>query len=843
MITCNVDGTSPLAACLLAMLLLSAAGCGPATSPFPVDGGAKETSEELDAPRVADSSPAGDQADGVGPREIDPGTELPIGDLCESIDHYDAWCFATCLGETELGHYSPVECGYDCCSGYSHCELYKKETCPPGEVCILAEDEWADDECGVPTPECPAGVPGEVAWTFQADAEIRGMPAVDEDGTLYFGTLAATVYAVDCHGDELWTWTKPCTDWDCPQAIEGAATLDGGGGLYLADDIMVPNYLFFLETSGDPLWIWENSLVYGTMDASPTLGPDHVVWVAGHGMSGYSGGLGMIAAVDGQGVALPGFPMGTDRVLASPVVTGNRLVFAETNGDVNVSAVTPGAEVLWTTAVTPGGWKGHPGSLAVDPEGMIVAAAVTDMGGDMQPILVLMRLHHATGEVLWQVALPVGDTRPVGAPVIRDAAFGFEVAASLADGTTVLANPYSGGVMVQTLLDAVDSYGNDVILGGPAWGADGALYVPRTAPMEPSSGPAVVRIEPGSPIDVSTWIVGEPHEKITSSLQLAPGGMIYFGTSSGRLVAWRSPATGPEPGASWPTAHHDPFNTGRADTGCVPCSPDCEGRECGDDGCGGSCGECDDSLFCEWPGMCVNGDPPQCFGKMCGPDSMGGSCGSCPTDWLCDMVGHCHPPDGACEGVAPTGGMCHGGWLGHCDDGEMNWSHCKYDGCVVQEAGPAICQPVPCLPDCFGRECGDDGCGGSCGVCPDGAGCHETLGVCALVPGGCEALVEGTESACLGHVRIQCSDGGDVFGTDCTSLGQVCGPEDCEGPGTCRPLWPWLETCEGLPPWGACRGDRYFFCKDGWLEVTHCASEGPYTCTRTGMESMGCELK
>jgi len=34
------------------------------------------------------------------------------------------------------------------------------------------------------------------------------------------------------------------------------------------------------------------------------------------------------------------------------------------------------------------------------------------------------------------------------------------------------------------------------------------------------------------------------------------------------------------------------------------CTPDCEGKECGDDGCGGSCGECDEEYECE-EGLCV----------------------------------------------------------------------------------------------------------------------------------------------------------------------------------------------------------------------------------------------
>jgi len=187
--------------------------------------------------------------------------------------------------------------------------------------------------------------------------------------------------------------------------------------------------------------------------------------------------------------------------------------------------------------------------------------------------------------------------------------------------------------------------------------------------------------------------------------------------------------------------------------------------------------------------------------------------------------------------------MCIGGWMVHCDDGAPNWFHCPYDGCLVQEAGPVICEPVPCLPDCFGRQCGDDGCGGSCGgYCPDGEICDDALRICLPGPGGCDALVGDGGAVCLGQVLAQCSDTWELQGLDCPSQGQVCGPVECDGPLGCRPLWPWLETCDGLPPWGVCRGDWLFSCDDGWLQATHCGSLGPYHCARTGLEAMDCAL-
>lgn len=35
-----------------------------------------------------------------------------------------------------------------------------------------------------------------------------------------------------------------------------------------------------------------------------------------------------------------------------------------------------------------------------------------------------------------------------------------------------------------------------------------------------------------------------------------------------------------------------------------------------------------------------------------------------------------------------------------------------------------------CTPDCDGKRCGDDGCGGSCGTCPPGQTCHKDFRIC-----------------------------------------------------------------------------------------------------------------
>ena len=133
-----------------------------------------------------------------------------------------------------------------------------------------------------------------------------------------------------------------------------------------------------------------------------------------------------------------------------------------------------------------------------------------------------------------------------------------------------------------------------------------------------------------------------------------------------------------------------------------PCVPDCGGKVCGDDGCGGECGQCVDPKQCI-VGMCTC--VPQCDGKECGEDGCGGACGQC-------------------------------------DDGNVQTTDSCLDG---------LC--VFCLQDCYCKECGDDGCGGMCGTCDDKNAC--TVDSCE------EALCKHTVSSDVGccESSVDCEDG------------------------------------------------------------------------------------
>ncbi|MBI5545699.1 MAG: hypothetical protein HY901_17565 [Deltaproteobacteria bacterium] len=88
-------------------------------------------------------------------------------------------------------------------------------------------------------------------------------------------------------------------------------------------------------------------------------------------------------------------------------------------------------------------------------------------------------------------------------------------------------------------------------------------------------------------------------------------------------------------------------------------------------------------------------------------DCLEGSC----YDGVCTLVSSC---------LAPCGSAC-------CDDSQF---------CDLESSR---CLPR-CIPDCRGKQCGDDGCQGKCGgeaACGSGRQCNEALHVCESCTGTC----------------------------------------------------------------------------------------------------------
>jgi len=220
----------------------------------------------------------------------------------------------------------------------------------------------------------------------------------------------------------------------------------------------------------------------------------------------------------------------------------------------------------------------------------------------------------------------------------------------------------------------------------------------------------------------------------------------------------------------------DTFYVTSTGEGYIPsdCIPNCEDKECGDNGCGGSCGICPENL-------------PNCIQGTCEADSGGGlpeaDC-SCATD-ICTGTTCSDGIGGSCPGlIEPDCNnnqiMCGDslndcGSCGTCDVGY----HCDAGACVRD-----------CIPDCTNLECGPDanGCGVSCGTCDTEAGEWCDDGTCAITP--CEP--DCTDRECgpdANGCGVSCGTCDTEAGEWC-SEDAICLSEEIVNTGIIFSVWP-----------------------------------------------------
>ncbi|HEY3450065.1 MAG TPA: hypothetical protein VGK67_27175 [Myxococcales bacterium] len=285
-----------------------------------------------------------------------------------------------------------------------------------------------------------------------------------------------------------------------------------------------------------------------------------------------------------------------------------------------------------------------------------------------------------------------------------------------------------------------------------------------------------------------------------------------------------------------PTGDDSPRDASMPDVGvavdagltCQACRRDCTGRACGDDGCGGSCGKCGVGQVCRVD-RCVDEVDP-CASLDCGPNGKGGSCGACPGGYTCNAAGYCIP-DGGCASL-PAGGACVAGSVTFCEGGAVSRKFCPYRNCQVDPAsGKAGCAPATCIPNCFGRGCGADGCGGICGTCLSDEKCDTDLGAC--VP-PCSRV--SSVGMCQGTALIACF-GGRMEKTSCLAFDQICDPHGCSS-AACRPV-DRMTPCMGVSAAGFCHGDTLYFCSGQAVVTQRCADDGQ-RCARVAADRYAC---
>ena len=313
------------------------------------------------------------------------------------------------------------------------------------------------------------------------------------------------------------------------------------------------------------------------------------------------------------------------------------------------------------------------------------------------------------------------------------------------------------------------------------------------------------------------------------------------------------------------------------------CEPNCEGHECGDDGCGSTCGTCpcegcepteidcspngqctapcdlcdcrsifDCMSICDVPGAtcqqtCLKGasiETQMAFNALM--DCMGDNicywfdeCQLDPIEACPDEYYACFPPgDLDCEGIYQCLNECGAddqecvaqclnegsiealnAWDEYTDCLDLaGYFECPEDDDACYEQAYDSCAAelnacLGCTPDCEGKQCGDDGCGGACGECLVECTAHDQC-----TP---EQLCLSEESGGLPEMAI-CSLCGDVEECQCSTPTwaekYACTIDtDCETNLMCG------EQCDDCAPCPKC---VHGWCAYETFEVVECTCTG-----------------
>lgn len=174
---------------------------------------------------------------------------------------------------------------------------------------------------------------GRIAFRFRAEGVIATTPALDDDGTAYFGARDGRLYAIDREGRSRWTFAA---EGD----IDASPLLDDAGSVVFGSD---DGRVYAVDRDGHLRW---STPLGGAIRASPALGLDGTIVAATLGPRPRVAALdGATGTVRWEHTIAPSKSVDVG-VASSPVVDGEGYVYFGAH-DGYVYSLSPSGALRW----------------------------------------------------------------------------------------------------------------------------------------------------------------------------------------------------------------------------------------------------------------------------------------------------------------------------------------------------------------------------------------------------------------------------------------------------------------------------------------------------------------
>lgn len=155
---------------------------------------------------------------------------------------------------------------------------------------------------------------GDQKWVFKTDDKIYSSPTVGPQGNIYFGNDQGKLYSVDSEGNENWVCSPG-------SKIRTSPAIGEDGTIYVANDA---GELYAIDNNGNKSKIWTNSNSTGTIHSSPVIS---------NGVIYFGSDDGNLYAVSSEGNLEGSFATDSE-IKASPALGKDNIYFATSEGTV-----------------------------------------------------------------------------------------------------------------------------------------------------------------------------------------------------------------------------------------------------------------------------------------------------------------------------------------------------------------------------------------------------------------------------------------------------------------------------------------------------------------------------